>query len=105
MKHLAFVQVYDVSLARLRESIECQFRALDGAATSPQVAGNQDGEYLHWLFGALHQWHTTLLFLCESATEGPGLEKAALVAKLNVDRRAMELEIAARMERVQRSRR
>lgn len=103
MKHLPFVQVYDVALARLREAIDSRFGTLEAAKVTPLERRQLMCDSVHWMTGAIHQWHATLQVLHVVATDAPGLERSALAAKVEVDRRRIELEIAGRMDRLHRA--
>lgn len=107
MRDLPFVQVYDVSLVRLRDAVESQFRALEAetSTTPPLELRRKLCDIVHFLSGAVCQWYTSILFLCEHATKGPGLERSALLAQVEVERRRVELEIAGRTERINRMKR
>jgi hypothetical protein len=103
MKHLPFVQVYDVALARLREAVDARFDTLEAAKVTPLERRQLMCDCVHWMTGAIHQWHATLQVLHVLATDAPGLERSALAAKVEVDRRRIELEIAGRMDRLYRA--
>lgn len=105
MKHLPFVQVYDVALARLREAIDSRFGTLEAAKVTPLERRQLMCDSVHWMTGAIHQWHATLQVLHVLATDAPGLERSALAAKVAVDRGRIELEIAGRMDRLHRDNR
>jgi len=101
MRNLPFPQVYDVALLRLRDSVDYHLRTLEGSKAMPQAYQRELAEGTHWIAGAVHQWYTTILFLCEAATE-PGTERTATTARLEVDRRQLELEVAATVESLER---
>lgn len=103
MHHLPFVQVYDVSLARLREAIEGRFSTLEAAKVTPLERRQLMCDSVHWMTGAIHQWHAAMQTLHVLATAAPGLERSALAAIIEVDRHRVEFEIAGRMDRVNRS--
>lgn len=100
MRDIPFVQVYDMSLMRLRDSINYHFHALEGLVTTPMNGRRQLGESMYFLLGAVHQWKTTMQFLCEHAADRSSLQRAALLALVNLENDRLEREIADRAERL-----
>ena len=99
MRNLPFPQVYDVALMRLRDSVDYHLRTLEASKALPQAYQRELAEGEHWIAGAIHQWYTTMLFLCEAATD-PGMERSTTTARLEVDWRKLELEVATTLERL-----
>jgi hypothetical protein len=95
MNALPFAQVYDMSLLRLQEAVDLQLKMAE--QTASMGTRRHLPETVHWLAGAIHQWHSTMIFLCEVATK-PGAERSVTAARVDVDRRRLEVEIAASVE-------
>lgn len=100
MKDLPFVQVYDVSLMRLRDSINYYFHTLEGLVTTPLDGRRQLGESIYFLLGAVHQWKATMQFLCELTADRSTVQRAALLALVNLENDKLEQEITDRAERL-----